>query len=349
MPKPTVVKRGSEYLPKMEVEDLEEMIRQEKPGKPRDRLQAAVLRKRGKTLEEIKEAIGYKVNTIHNWLAKLASEGLDSRYDKKSPGRPPRLTPEEENAIREDLAKSPQESGFERGSWNAKMVARRIKDVFGKTYSTRSSLRLAQKLGFSYRKPRPIPYNSATPEEQEAFIKKTRQTMARWAKEGRTTLALDAASLQDSPSSRRGLRRRGGSETVHTNFSKKSLHIIGALGDGTLDVQFVDDLSASSYIDLVEYARRRHKKIGLLCDNARALTGKEMRRYIERNADAVEILYLPPHTPQLNPIEIQWREIKVAIADLFYGGLDKMRDAIIRMLRKKEIPIVRLFHWLLSA
>ena len=47
-----------------------------------------------------------------------------------------------------------------------------------------------------------------------------------------------------------------------------------------------------------------------------------------------------------NPIEIQWREIKAAIADIF-GGLDKMRDAIIRMLHNKEIPIVRLFEWLL--
>lgn len=49
----------------------------------------------------------------------------------------------------------------------------------------------------------------------------------------------------------------------------------------------------------------------------------------------------------LAAIEIEWREIKAAIADTFFGGLDKMRDAIIRMLYNKEIPIVRLFDWLL--
>ena len=46
-------------------------------------------------------------------------------------------------------------------------------------------------------------------------------------------------------------------------------------------------------------------------------------------------------TTPLNPIEIQWQEIKASIADL--GGLEKMRDAI---LYNKEIPIVKLCQWL---
>ena len=98
---------------------------------------------------------------------------------------------------------------------------------------------------------------------------------------------------------------------------------------------------------LAEYARRRHGKVGIIADNAGALTGKDMREYVAGTNGAVEIIHIPPRTPQLNPIEIEWREIKAAIADTFFGGLDKMRDAIIRMLYNKEIPIVRLFDWLL--
>ena len=61
------------------------------------------------------------------------------------------------------------------------------------------------------------------------------------------------------------------------------------------------------------------------------------------------MVHIPPHTPQLNPIEIQWREIRAAIADIFFGGLDKMRDAIRRMIRNGGMPIVKMFGWLLAA
>ena len=85
---------------------------------------------------------------------------------------------------------------------------------------------------------------------------------------------------------------------------------------------------------LAEYARRRHWKVGIIADNAGALTGRDMSEYVAGTNGAVEIIHIPPHTPQLNPIETEWREIKAAIADIFFGGLDKMRDAIIRMLHK---------------
>ena len=59
------------------------------------------------------------------------------------------------------------------------------------------------------------------------------------------------------------------------------------------------------------------------------------------------MVHIPPHTPQLNPIEIEWREIRAAIADIFFGSLDKMRDAIMVWFHNREIPIVKLFEWLL--
>ena len=38
----------------------------------------------------------------------------------------------------------------------------------------------------------------------------------------------------------------------------------------------------------------------------------------------------------------------MAIADIF-DGLDKIRDAIRQMIRNEEIPIVKLFGWLLPG
>ena len=74
-----------------------------------------------------------------------------------------------------------------------------------------------------------------------------------------------------------------------------------------------------------------------------------MNDYIARTDGAVEMAHIPPHTPQLSPIEMEWREIRAAIADIFFGGLDRMRDAIIRMFHNGEIPIVKMFDWRLPT
>ena len=93
-------------------------------------MQAAVLRKRGKTLEDIENCIGIPEGTVHGWLARLALGELECRYDQKSPGRPPRLNQEQPDATDADIDKSPQKSGFDRGNWTAKLVARRILNRF---------------------------------------------------------------------------------------------------------------------------------------------------------------------------------------------------------------------------
>ena len=228
--------KGAAYLKNISYSKLETMYKREKPGKSRERLQAALLRKKGKILEEIAVILGRGVSTIYRWLYKMDHEGVEHRHDRKRPGRPRTLNLEQEKAIKEDLDKPPSECGFKRSIWNSKMVVKRIFERFNILYSKSSALRLAYKLGFSNRKPRPVPYNSATPEEQKEFIKNVRTTITRWYTEGRHVAAIDACTLRDSPASRRGLRHRGGHDTVSVNYSKKSTHVFGALVENTLKI-----------------------------------------------------------------------------------------------------------------
>lgn len=348
MAKTTLVKRGEAYLPNLQLPEIQELYRHERPGKSRDRLHAALLRKRGMILKDIFDAMGRGIGTIYRWLFRMEREGPECRHDAKSPGRPRLPNPEQKKVIEKDLDGMPRESGFERGSWNARMLAKRILDRFGISYSPRSAIRLAHRLGFPVRKPRYVPYNSATPEEQTEFIKTGRVTAARWRAEGRTVVAVDASTLRNSPVSRRGIRRRGKRDTVSVNHSKKSLHMIGALGDGTLDLQFHDYLKAASYVEPIKHLHRRYGKVGIMADNASALTGVTMRKCPDDSGGDIDILHLPLYAPQLNPIEIEWREIKAAIADIFFDDLDSMRDAIRRMISNGEIQIVKMFDWLLD-
>ena len=95
----------------------------------------------------------------------MQEEGLERRHDRKSPGRPPRLSGDQIRELEGILRQSPTDSGFECGSWTAKMVTRAILDRFGATYGPSGALNLTTRMNFSVRKARPVPYNTASPEE----------------------------------------------------------------------------------------------------------------------------------------------------------------------------------------
>ena len=88
----------------------------------------------------------------------MVREGLDGKHDCKIHGRPRLLSLDQEKATEGELDDTPHNSGFERSGWSARMISGRILDRFDISYSTRSAIGLAHRLGFSVRKPRPAPY-----------------------------------------------------------------------------------------------------------------------------------------------------------------------------------------------
>ena len=253
------------------------------------------------------------------------------------------------NKLKRDLGKNPTECGFLRGSWTAKIVVCHIKNRFKVSYGASGALRLAKRMGFSVRYARPVPYNCATPEKQEEYVCKTVRMLKKYSRMRYKAVWVDAAAFVDAPSSARGLRAIGGKDTVQINFSKKSIKIIGALGQGTLDIQFHQKTDAKSVIALLEYLRRKYGRVFAALDNASAHTGKEMSDYIESTKGDVVLWFLPPRTPQHNPIEIQWSEIRRAVADIFFGGLDELQKRIRQLLHSGEVPIVKLFGYMQEA
>ena len=251
--------------------------------------------------------------------------------------------------LKRDLGKNPTECGFLRGSWTAKIVVCHIKNRFKVSYGASGALRLAKRMGFSVRYARPVPYNCATPEKQEEYVCKTVRMLKKYSCMRCKAVWVDAAAFVDAPSSARGLRAIGGKDTVQINFSKKSIKIIGALGQGTLDIQFHQKTDAQSVIALLEYLRRKYGRVFAALDNASAHTGKEMSDYIESTKGDVVLWFLPPRTPQHNPIEIQWSEIRRAVADIFFGGLDELQKRIRQLLHSGEVPIVKLFGYMQEA
>ena len=343
MPKAVKIKEGVEYLPEHDSADLERMRDVLPAGKPRLRVQAAILRKKGMSIEKTGPAPGENPSTIHNRLLRLAEGGLCRIYDRPGTGRPCKLADDE--LLRPELliCNGPQACGYARDNWTAGLLAHQIMNCFGEKYSASGLLDLVSRMGYSVRKPQPAPYNSASPEEQAEFREATKRDQMEHRKRGYKVLCFDACAKTDSPAARRGIRTRGGSDTVSTNHSKKSIQMLGMLGEGTLDhLMFSKTYNSGDTLRMIRHVHKKYEKIYCLMDNAGSNTAADVLKYAAGSGGGVVPGHTLPHTPQLNPIEPQWAAIRGSVGGTYFGDFGSMQICIKKALENGEIPVVRL-------
>ncbi|WP_143311786.1 COG3415 family protein, partial [Candidatus Methanoperedens nitratireducens] len=84
----TITPRGKSFLPDFSKDELNDLYQKEVDPKAKIRLLAAILRKDGKTLEEISLAVKHPLTTVGDWLRRLHTEGISRKNNKKQSGRP---------------------------------------------------------------------------------------------------------------------------------------------------------------------------------------------------------------------------------------------------------------------
>ena len=160
MPESTAVKGGGAYPPDIAVKVPEEMQRREHFGKAKCILQAAVLRKRGKALEGIENRIGIPEGTVPGWPPRLAAGGLECRHGKKSPGGPPRLNRELQDATDADTSRRRRaalSAATGRPGWRPGACRT------GSTYHTPMTGRRSRPTGWDSPSENPAPHRTAAP------------------------------------------------------------------------------------------------------------------------------------------------------------------------------------------
>lgn len=70
-------------------------------------------------------------------------------------------------------------------------------------------------------------------------------------------------------------------------------------------------------------------KIALVLDNARIHHAKLIQPFLDKNKNRLELIFLPPYSPELNPIEALWKWLKNAVIyNVFYKSVYEIRRAV---------------------
>ena len=84
--------------------------------------------------------------------------------------------------------------------------------------------------------------------------------------------------------------------------------------------------------------KEKKKRILLIIDNARIHHAKKVRAYCEKNN--IKLVYLPPYSPELNPIEFLRKRIKKT-----YRMIQRNYDSIMRWVQEATRKIRDEFQW----
>lgn len=79
--------------------------------------------------------------------------------------------------------------------------------------------------------------------------------------------------------------------------------------------------------------------IHVILDNASYFSSRKVEEFVAETA--IEVTYLPPGSPDLNPVEECWRQLKRALGNRFFGSVDELRPAILAALDEVAPPQIR--------
>lgn len=139
---------------------------------------------------------------------------------------------------------------------------------------------------------------------------------------------------------------RGKNITTKINFTREKFCSFGALGDGSFHCKFYKKTNSDSYIDFLKTVQKKYGKVLLFADNAAYHKSNKVKSYLDSVKNDVKVIHFLKYTPELNPIEIQWREIKKNLGNQFFVNTDEMKQCIRKLLKTGDVPVVKVFKYL---
>ena len=104
--------------------------------------------------------------------------------------------------------------------------------------------------------------------------------------------------------------------------------MFGAMSKDRLIISIVDSTNSETFQEFLEGIRRDHPKFYMVLDNVSFHKSKSIQKYVKSAGDDIAFEFLPPYTPQLNPIETAWRDLKRRLAGRYFKSTDELKHAI---------------------
>jgi len=278
------------------------------------RLTALVGLADGRPVAELAERLAVSDETIYAWLRAFLLDRWASLQRRHSPGRPPKLPPAQKQRLKEVIAAGPEAAGYPTGCWNSAVVQALIAREFGVLYSVTYIAELLRNLGFTYQKARFVS-DHLDEERRQRWLTEEWPAIVAEAR-GRQALLLfaDEASFAQWGSLGYTWAPRGQQPLVKTCGKRKGYKVWGLIDYVTgrlFHRGSTERFTAAGYCAfLATVLAQTDGPLIIIQDGARYHTAAETQRFVAQHAARLTVYRLPSYSPDYNPIEHLWRNVK---------------------------------------
>jgi transposase len=233
---------------------------------------------------------------------------------QQSPGRPPKLTPTQKQRLRDLVTAGPEAAGYPTGCWSSALLQDLIHREFGVRYHVHYICELLRNLNFSYQKARFVS-DHLNDEQRQTWLQETWPAIVQAARRSDALLLFgDEASFAQWGSLGYTWAVRGQQPVVKTGGKRKGYKVFGLIDycSGRLFSRgHTGRFNAESYCAFVEgVLAATTQPIILIQDGARYHTAAKTKEFFAQHAARLTVEQLPSYSPDYNPIEQLWRNIK---------------------------------------
>lgn len=294
------------------------------------RLHAVILLGTGWTYEETAEALFLDDETLRNYVKRYQGGGVDALIANHYKGSFTKLSIEQLNELDCHL----QTNTY----LTVEAIVAYVEQAYDVLYSVSGMTDLLHRLNFTYKKSKLVPAK-ADAKKQEEFLENLDKIRENKGKSD-PILYMDGVHPQHNTMLAYGWIKKGEDTIIKSNTGRQRVNINGALDAKTHHVIVRDDesINAISTIELlkkVEAAYPLATVVYIICDNAKYYRSKLVREFL--NTSKIELVFLPPYSPNLNLIERLWKFMKKKILyNKYYEKFETFKEATLGFFENIE-------------
>src|SRR6059036_3136738 len=268
----------------------------------------------GEVPSKVMKSLGLCRTTIYPWLRKFEDQGWEALVEKIAQGPEPKLTEKQRQKVKRwILGKDPRQYGFDFGLWSRRIVQSLIEEKLGVVMGLTAVGRLLASLDITPQKPLRRAYER-DPKVVEFWLKERYPKLKRRAKRlGAKIFFLDEAGFQSDPPLGRTYGLKGKTPVVLTSGQRQSLNVISAVNarGEFWAATYTGKLNAEAFVAFLQnFMKGRSGKVFLVVDGHPAHKAGLVKAYVQSLQGRLELHFLPPYAPDLNPDEFVWSHMK---------------------------------------
>lgn len=312
-----------------ERETLKAQHKNERDGRIRDRIKAVLLHDKGWTFQQIAEALLISDQAVRNHIDDYQAS---NKLKPENGGSASKLNSQQTQTLFEHL----QQHTY----LYVKDIVAYVLGTFKIEYTVAGMHSWLKTHGFSYKKPSVVP-GKTDREAQEEWIKEYRN-LATNLPDDEAICFIDGVHPTHNPKPTYGWIRTGVRKELLTNTGRQRLNLTGSIDIASRKVLIQEDqtLNAESTITFlrkIEDAYSQATTIHIFCDNARYYRNKAVTAYLA--SSKVKMHFLPPYSPNLNPIERLWKFTNERVlCNKYYEKFSDFRNAVLGYLEDLWTP-----------